>query len=211
MAYSYSVGEKSLGKNAKIILGIIFGILFLCICCCLGSWFALNIGGKVFTEFAIIDNTAKAAEFAQNIIQYDLPPGYKEQNAFNFLFIKGIIISQGNPGDRSSSGPMIIIMTFPSNVSANEEEMSLRIQSNVKEKVRERGWNLELVEKKEQNFRDQEVTLLIYEGVDENNTPMKMVISTMFESKGGTTMLWVTGGKSGWDQSAIEAFINSLR
>jgi hypothetical protein len=37
------------------------------------------------------------------------------------------------------------------------------------------------------------------------------VVSSVFEGKNGNVMFWIMGLESEWDQTEIDAFINSLR
>lgn len=200
-----------MSKNTKIILGIIGGVIVLCMCVCLGGWAALKIGGSSLAETMAIEDPAEAASLGHAMLDYTLPAGYQEKFAVNFFVMKMVLISRGEANIQDPSQTMIMIAEFPSSFVSNEEEMRDQLRQQMNQSVGERNWKMELVEETSRMIGSQPVTLLVYEGVDENGTPMRQIISNTFSSKNGQIMLWMAGSKASWDQSAIDAFINSIR
>jgi len=71
--------------------------------------------------------------------------------------------------------------------------------------------DLELVDKQTATIRGQPVELFIYEGADREGTPVRQVVSQLFEGKSGLVMLLIMGPEAGWDQAEVEAFLQSIR
>ncbi|MBN1538452.1 MAG: hypothetical protein JW908_17080 [Anaerolineales bacterium] len=200
-----------MSKNTKIILGVVGGIIILCMCVCVGSWAALKIGGTSLAETMAKDDPAEAAEIAHAMLDYTLPPGYQEKIALNFFAIKMVLIYPSNADLNNASQMVIMMAEFPSGLIASEENMRNELQQQMNQKMGNRNWKMELIDEIPRIIRGQEVTLLVFEGVDENGKAMKQIMSTTFEGKSGKIMLWMAGSKAGWDQPAVDRFINSIR
>lgn len=200
-----------MSKNTKIILGIVGGVIVLCMCVCLGGWAALKIGGTSLAETMAIDDPAEAATLGHGMLDYTLPAGYQEKIAINFFVMKMVLISPGNTNIQDSSQTIMMMAEFPSSFVSNEEDMRDQLRQQMNQTVGERNWKMEFVEEVPRVIRGQEVNLMIYEGVDENGTPMRQIISNTFKGKNGQMILWMAGSKAGWDQPAIDTFINSIR
>jgi hypothetical protein len=200
-----------MSKNTKIILGIVGGIVILCICVCLGGWAALKIGGNSLVKTMAKTDPVEAAAMAHNMIDYNLPPGYQENLAMNFVVAKMVIISKGDAVTNDPSRTMIMVAEFPSSLEMNEEDMRSQLQQQMGQTTGERNWKMELVEQKTVVIRGQNVNLMTYKGVDENGVAVKQMVSSLFAGKNGNIMLWIGGAEAGWDQYAIDTFIGSIR
>jgi len=200
-----------MSKNSKIIIGVIGGILVVILCACIGVWIFLQTTGKVIQETVMVDNPAEASALARSMIDYDLPPAYKEEMAINFLFMKMVMIAKDSAEANNPSQTVIMIAEMPFSDEVDEEQMRLQIQSQMKQTMQRQAWNVEFVGEKEITIRGQDVTLLFYEGVDETGEKVKQVVSSLFEGKNGQVMIWIAGSESGWDQSAIDYFVRSIR
>ena len=199
-------------KDQKILIGILVGIPILCICACLVGWISLRLAGKVLVEKTMVDNPEEAAALAQSMIDYDLPPGYKEEVAIDFLFMKMVLISRGGVAANDPSQAIIGILGMPIYGIADEEEIRLQSQLQLRQAMQREKWDMRLVDDKETTIRGQEVTLYIYEGVDENGEATRQVVSRPFEGKNGQmTIVYISGSEAGWNQSEIDAFIDSIR
>jgi hypothetical protein len=200
-----------MSKNTKIILGIVAGLVILCMCVCLGSWAALKIGGNSLVKTMAKSDPVEAAAMAHEMIDYNLPPGYQENLALNFWVAKMVIISKGGEVTNDPSRTMIMVAEFPSSLEMNEEDMRNQLQQQMGQTTGERNWKMELVEQKAAVIRGQDVTLMIYKGTDENGVEVKQMVSSLFAGKNGDIMLWIGGAEAGWDQYAIDTFIGSIR
>ena len=200
-----------MNKNTKIVLGIVIGIVILCICVCIGAVGFFQITGKAIEESALIENPDDAETLAHNIVDYDLPVGYQELGAFNMGIIKMVMINDEGANTYSVSSPLIMIAEIPLSLAMDEEEMIRQIQSNMERSIGNQNFDMVLVGEQTASIRGQEVTLLTYEGTNDQGIVMKQVISGFFEGKNGSVMLMVFGEEAGWDQVKVDAFIRSIR
>ena len=200
-----------MNKNSKIIIGIIAGVLALCICICVGGWIALKLSGKALQEVMIKDSPEEAAAAAKNIIDYEPPSGYQEESAFNMGFMQMVTIADSVPEDRNNARPIILITSMPSDIEVDEEEVRLRIQLSMRESAGNQGYEMELVDEQEITIRDQQVSLLIYEGTDDTGNAMRQVVSGLFKGKNSLIMLFIGGSEANWNQEEIDSFIASIK
>lgn len=196
-------------KNTKIILGIIGGIILLCLFCSIAGYVGMNVGGKYLLEQMIIEDPAEVASLADQIADYNLPPGYQEQALVDFFVGKILMIGKGN-NDQALSGPLIMLFELPADIEMDQDEIRLRIELEMKQRLRADGWDLILTEEKPAIIRNQEVTLLTYEGTDDTGQSLKQIFTT-FNGKNGTIMLMIMGRANEWNSSEIDEFIKSIR
>ena len=200
-----------MSKNTKIVIGIVIGIVVLCFCICIGIWGAFLITGKAISESTLVENSDEAQTLAHNIVDYDLPPGYRELGAFDIGIFKMVIINGEGTDTYNVSSPVIIIAEIPISLVMGEEEMIRQIQSNMEKSMGNQRFEMVLVDEKPVTIRGQEVTLFTYEGTSDRGTAMKQVVTSIFDGKNGSVMLMIFGEEAGWDQAEVDAFINSIR
>jgi hypothetical protein len=200
-----------MSRNTKIAIAIGIGLVVLCICVCVGGWIALTITGSALGDTMAVDSPEEAAAVAQSVIDYDLPPGYQEEMAINVLFMKMVVINKGDLSSGSPSTLTIFIVGMPSDMAMDEDEVRLQFQRQMRQAMNRQDWHLRLVDEEMATIRGQEVSLFLYEGTDDMGAELKQVVSSVFEGKNGNVMFWIMGLESEWDQTEIDAFINSLR
>ncbi|WP_420642175.1 hypothetical protein [Candidatus Leptofilum sp.] len=191
-----------MSRNTKIVVGIIAGILGVC---CIIAIVAALFLPRVFENFAeSVDDPAAAAEVANDIVDYDLPAGYDEQGAMNFLGFRMAFIT--GPSEQS----MIMLAEFPASLAGDEEQMQQQMRDAFANQTGNQNVNLEFVGSEEVTINGQEVTLGTYEGSDENGTSFRQILG-VFEAKSGSpAMLMIMGPASNWDEGGISRFIDSL-
>jgi len=194
-------------RNTKIVLGIVLGLVLLCVCGGVGGCIALNsLGGRLF-ERMVIDDPAEIEQMVDEIVDYDLPPGYAEEGGMDMFFAQMLIISPDDGSDR----PFIMFMQLDAKVNMDEVEARTQFQQSMETRLQQGDVSLEFVDSTTVTIRDEEVELSTYEGVDEDGNEFREIISEMFDSKGGPTMLLVAGRVEEWNQTEINTFIKSIR
>jgi hypothetical protein len=198
-------------KNTKIVLGIIGGVLLLCICCGVGGFLLLGSAGRFVGDRMIIEEPEEVALKAREIVEYDLPPGFKEQGMADILIGKFLFIGEVDQnGLKSASGLVIAFFELPSNLDMDPEELHLRMELEWREKFRTQGWDLDKVSESPITVRGQDTELMLYEGFDENGDAVRQAVTT-FDGKNGFIMLVIAGKIKDWDEAEIDHFINSIR
>lgn len=194
-----------MSRNTKIIIGIIVGLVVVCICAGgIGAFFLLRTAGNVM-EQATMTEPDQIAEVAQAIAKYDLPPGYSEQFGMS-LFGFDVV----GFGPSSGSGQAIMMMQFPSGIGMDQEQMEQQLQQSMQQQFGRQDFNLSVVDETTTTIRDQPVTLTVREGTDNDGNAMRQV-SGVFSGQDGPVLLMIMGAPQNWDQGAIDSFIGSIR
>lgn len=192
-----------MSRNTKIVLGIIGGILGVC---CLIAVVVALVLPRMFENFAEgIDDPVEAAEVAGSIVDYDLPSGYDEQGAMNFLGFRMAFIT--GPSDQS----MIMLAEFPATLAGDEEQMQQQMRDAFTNRTGTgQNVNLEFVSSQEVTINGAEATLGTYEGTDSQGNSIRQIVG-VFEAKSGSPgMLMIFGDQDNWDEGGISRFLDSL-
>jgi hypothetical protein len=193
-----------MSRNTKIVLGIIGGLAILCICVSVVAYFALRKAGQAI-EQAVVEDPAKVAQVAQDIVDYNLPPGYGEKFAMSLLGFDMVAFGPANSTDQ-----MIMLMQFPKNAGLNQAQMEQQLKESLRQQTGQQNVQTQVVDQVEATIRDQAVTLTISEGTGSDGTVLRQM-SGVFQGKNGVVMLMIMGDKQRWDQGAVNAFLASLR
>lgn len=197
-----------MSRNTKIALGIIVGLVFLCICVGVIAYVALNRAGQVVgeaVEGAIADDPAEVAQIAQGIVEYKLPPGYREKFGMSFFGFDMVAF-----GPAESTDQMIMLMQFPESAGLNQAEMEQQMKQSLQQQRGQQNIEMQIVDQIQRTIRDQTVTLTVSEGTDSDGTVMRQM-SGVFQGKNGMVLLMIVNEKQHWDQGIADAFIASLR
>jgi len=199
-----------MSRNSKIILGVLGGVIVLCLCVCVGGWIALRFSGDLIGNMAAVDDPVQAAQMARDMIDYELPSGYQEEAALNLIVMNMVIISDGGTMGGASPNPLIFLVGTSGDFGLNENDIRDQIQGQVAQSMQTQGYPLELVEQRQALLRGQDEILYIYEGVDEQGNKIREVISSLFEGKQGMVMVMIAGPARTWDQAEVDHFLNSI-
>ena len=191
-----------MSRNTKIVVGIIGGILGVC---CLIAIVAALVLPRMFQNFAEgIDDPAEAAEVAESIVDYDLPSGFEEQGAMNFLGFRMAFISGRD--DQT----MIMLAEFPASLAGDEEQMQQQMRDAFANRTGSQNVSLEFVGSEDVTINGSETTLGTYEGTDGQGNNVRQIIG-VFETKSGSPgMLMIFGNQDNWNEGGISRFLDSL-
>jgi hypothetical protein len=196
-----------MSRTAKIIIGVIAGLIVLCGCCCLtGAVAAPRIVGPLMEKGAsVTENPQEITQIANKIVDYQLPTGYGEQFAMS-LFGMDIVAF----GKDDLSGNVIILMQMPEMFGLSPAEMMAEMEKSLQQQTGQQVGDLQYIDTLQTIIRDQNVSLTVQEGVDSNGTAIRQ-ITGVFPGKNGMAMLMIMGATQTWDQQAVDAFLSSLR
>ncbi len=194
-----------MSKEVKIVLGIIGGLIIICICAGVVTYYSAR---QVFTQsFKAYEEPDKIAEVARSIVDYQLPSGYSEQ--FGMSLFGFDMVGFGPENRKQMPQTIIFLAQFPKSLGFDKAEMERQMQQAVQRQSGRRGIQLETIDQKTVIIQDQEVPLIISEGVDSEGESMRQV-SGIFKGKEGAAMLMIMGPVHRWDQNAVDFFIDSL-
>ncbi|MCA9996881.1 MAG: hypothetical protein KDE56_14080 [Anaerolineales bacterium] len=196
-----------MSRNTKIVL-IVLGVL-LATCCIITVAFMVII--PMFVTRVASDSVVEggeAADVGQEIVNYDLPPGYKEEGGVQLLGMRMVFIVP----ESGSNGQMMALMQFPSGIPLNDDEMRQQMQEAIGQQVGQQGNVAFTVVATEQVvINGQPAVLTTLEGADENGQTVRQIFG-IFEAKNGSgAMVMVMGDVAGWDETAVNQFLASIR
>ncbi|MCA9963326.1 MAG: hypothetical protein KC423_03755 [Anaerolineales bacterium] len=195
-----------MSRNTKIVL-IVLGVL-LATCCIITVAFMVII--PMFVTRVASDSVVEgdaAADVGQEIVDYELPSGYKEEGGVQILGMRMVfIVPEGG------SGQMMALMQFPSGIPINDEDMRQQMQDAIGQQAGRQGNVAFAVVATEQAvINGKPAVLTTLEGTDENGQTMRQIFG-IFEAKNGSgAMVMVMGDEAGWDETAVNQFLASIR
>lgn len=194
-----------MSRNAKIAIGAFGGLLLLCMCACVGAFVLLpRVAGPIL-EQSFSEDPAVAQEAAGEIATFDLPPGYEGAFSMNMLGFNLAAFST------DTGEPVIMLMQFPGSAQLDSQEMEEQMRSAMDQQFSNDSIQLQEVGSETVTIRGEETTLVIREGMDEENQVAMRQVSGTFQGNGGPAMLMIVGPVDLWDESQIDAFIDSIR
>jgi len=156
----------------KVIV-LLIGLVMACmLTCAIGSALAPKARGFVLSLFSKNDPEL-ASQVAHEMIDYDLPSGYAEQGVIQ---VKGyynlvLIPSTSDPSD------VIAIQPASSDFQQNPE-WSDTLEERAAQELGDLHYRTHTVRLQDAIIRDQQITLRILEGEDEEGNPVRQVLST---------------------------------
>lgn len=193
-----------MSRNTIIALSIV-GVVALC---CIIPAVVVGVGGLFVgkaVEQAVVESPEEAAKMGQSILPYQLPPGYREQAAFNMLGNTMVMIGPG----LGQSGMVIMLGRFNPAMIDDEEQMRQQLEQSLAQQ-QSAEVDFEPVSTEEITIQDKPATLMILEGTDEQGNEVREAVAT-FKTGDSVGMLMIVGSLEVWDEEAVEAFLNSIR
>ncbi len=196
-----------MSRGVKIALVIVIILLGLC---CIGGAGFYFISQRVVSQ-AVIDDPAKAAALGHEIVDYNLPDGYRELGGMNALVFKMVFIGSTS---KTSDSMFIMLMQIPSGTNMDQEEMQRQMTQAMQQQGQGRAMQTHVVGTQTATIKGQPVTLTISEGeVTEGSDAGAIFRQVMgvFPAKDGTAMLMAMGKKDTWDQATLDSFLASIK
>ena len=146
-------------------------------------------------------NPEDVSSAASEIADFEPPSGYSSEFTASLL---GYTVAAYNPGDGHSHLYLI---------QSDNESDAEKLEQMLSELVpgsRDPNTRLTVIENRAATIRGQEVTLVISDGVNSDGDSYRQ-ITAAFEGKGGPALLVLSEPIERWDQSAVDAFITSIK
>ena len=199
-----------MNRTAKIVLAIL-GVSLLV--CCIGTFAVIRfapqiLGGTLegLAEGAVADTPEEAAAVGQEILTYDTPAGYREEMAVEMLGIKMVMIAPEGDGQM-----VIMLMEFPEAMAGSEAQMRRQMEDALEDQGIGAGGSMAEVGTRDVVIGGEMTTLTIVEGTGENGEAFRQVSGPFSGGDGALGMVMIMGPVAGWDDRAVDEFLDSMR
>jgi len=187
-------------RNTKIVLGVLAGIVVLCLCVA-----SLAVGGLLlFIPRTVVTGPERIEAVVEVMPQFDVPEGWRTDFSFQ-LGGFGVV------GYRPETGNgHLLLARLPENVEMDIE----RLERDVREMAIGRGYTwmnreMTVVERKPVTINGRSAQMVIAEGVGSDG-PWRQAM-TAYEGSHGVTLVVYGMPVADWDQETVDRFFNSLR
>lgn len=194
-----------MSRNTKIIL-VVLGLLGLC---CVGTIVALLVGGLALGRVAsnaVSENPAQAAEIGRSILNYQLPPGYREQASMSLLGNQVVFIGPA----QGEGGMFIMLARFMAGTAGNEESIRQSFQDSFSRRIGAGGVAFTPVDSRNITINGVPTTLNISEGNTTVGRTLRQA-TAVFNVGSSVGLVTIIGSVDGWDEGVVNAFLNSIR
>lgn len=144
-----------------------------------------------------------AGETAQDLIDYDLPPGYQPEKVLRFWGKAVIIASQDHPSD------LIYISQAPNGILTEEEWQTVYGERRAN-RIGDQIYDTEIINTQTAMIRGQPTILQLLEGNDKEGQAVKQ-LACVFKGKISAILLVIVASQDTWDQAMMDHFLNSIR
>lgn len=188
-------------KQTKIIIGIVAGILVLCLITCVAAFLFLRIAGSRVSESVAQDPVAVETT-VNEIVDFDLPAGFQPQSSLDLLGMKMAMYQN------DANNNFMVVMQLP--IAAGQDTIE-QMQQAFERNTGRNFSNMKVIEQRDLTVRGQPAKMIISEGLEgESNTPIRQML-VAFEGSGGTAMITVFGPSDSWDQDTYDRMVESIR
>jgi hypothetical protein len=156
------------------------------------------------TASNLVKEGAEAATVAAEIADFDLPEGYESTFAVDIGGTKMVTLEDASDSD----APTIWMIESPRDIDDFDTLANTMASMTGAGTVDTSG--LEEVERRVVEVRGQAGTVTVREGSSETGGDVKQV-QLEFVGKSGPALVLVVGSGENWDQTAIDAFVDSIR
>ena len=149
---------------------------------------------------AINTNTDKVVSVAAEIADFDLPAGYQPEFSAS---LEGYTLVSYNPGDGHSH-----LYLIQSEKESDGEKLVSMIDQ-IAPGSYDPQTRMTVIETRLVTMREQEVTLVISEGVTSEGETYRQIMAA-FHGKGGPALVTLSEPVERWNQESVDAFIASI-
>ncbi len=193
-----------MSRQTKIIIGIVAGVIVLCLAICVVGGFAATLLGRTVAQNVKAD-PAKAAQTASSIADITPPDNYQATTGFN-MFGYTFVLYEEN-GQASNN---MVLMQMPTSSEINEATIQQMQQAMERQAGRSMS-NVHTVDSRSLTIRGKPAQEIIQEGTFANSSTAIRQMLVAFQGKGGVAMLMITGPADTWNQTAYDQMVSSIR
>ena len=174
-----------------------------------GSGF--NRLGDFLEETMFLENPEAVATESASMLGFVIPSGYSGEGIVDFFFGKTLILTSSPLFEGDYSRPDIFIATFPDGTQLDPDQVRRWAETSLRGGLPFGENQARRVDQRLVTVNGQLVTFFIYEGVDDEGIAFRQLISQPFRARTGEGTIVIMGPIPGWDDEAINGFLNSLQ
>jgi hypothetical protein len=191
-----------MSKNTKIIIGVIAGLLVLCLIACGVGVLGLGLFGSRVASNVIQEGEDTGATQAE-IAEVSMPARFTPDGGFSMLGIKMIMYKS------TSAHEAAMLIQMPVQEEINDSTVRQLIEGMQRSSNRS-FTNLETIEERDATIRGKPAKIIIQEGTDNDGDTMRMMM-TAFQGKSGIAMLMIFAPPSTYNQADYDTIVKSIR
>ncbi len=201
-------------RNTKIVLGVVAGLLVLCLCAGVAGLAAVTAVARTAyqapVQGPVIERAVRVQPFSDPAfaerapVQYDMPAGWREDLA---LHIFGFDMAALAGGDGHSH---IFLMQVPPERDAQSSLREALAQLDVSRTAYRNGMAFRKVGQAQVTLRGQPVAMTISEGTNRDGESYRQLTGVAADATAQLVVVIEQPVKS-WDQALVDRFIASIR
>lgn len=152
------------------------------------------------------NDPALAAEVARDLLDFDLPPGYRPEKVLKLkegMADAVVLVSEAHPSD------LILISQTPDGILSNDAWRT-KYEERGAHAIAGQFYDTETTGTQPATVRGQSIPLRLLEGTDQSNRAVRQ-LACMFQGERSEILLVIVAGRSTWDPSMVEEFLHSIR
>ncbi len=198
-------------RNTKIVLGVVAGLLVLCLC--MGAAAAvtalISMNNRVIAtapEAAVrVDQVLSDPIFQEQApLQYDMPSGWRQDFTFHIFGFQMIGLGGGDGHSH------IYLLQLPPNRNADTAIKEAFDGVNTSHTTYRNGMILREVGQTTATIRGQQVTMKISEGTNRDHEAYRQWAGAASDANGQTVVV-VEQPVQTWDQAMVDGFLASIK
>jgi hypothetical protein len=192
-----------MSRNAKIILGIVGGLMACCCILVLAFTVLLpRFGAQLMGDMIATDENV--GEVARSMVDYNLPAGLQEEMAMSFFGIKTAVFSGSNQQS------MVMLMQFPAALAGNEAEMQRQMEESFSQQFGSDDHRFEVIGSENVTVNGQPAIFTTSESISDDAT-MRQVIGIFRSKDGNPAMVMAMAPVDQWQRDGIDRFLESMQ
>lgn len=187
----------------KIILGLVAGIVVLCLVAAVAGVALFGLGGRVLAN-SLETNPEKVTSVGSSIADYTLPDEFSSAFAAQLAGFSTV-------GYTSSDGHShIYLMQIPQSFMLDEDTIQRQLQQAVPTDQYSRPDRMAVVDRQVASIRGQDVPVVISEGTNHDGQAYRE-LNALFQGKNGQALVNISAPTDRWDQALVDDFLASIR
>ena len=190
-----------MSRNTKIIIGVVAGLLVLCLIACGVAAVSFGLIGSRVAR-SVNTDPQSAGTTSQTIAEFDLPERFNPQSSVNILGVSVVVYE-------TSQDEVLVLIQLPDRGEVTEENFQ-RLQEGMERSTGRTFRDIETIEARDETIRGKPGRVIIQEGTDSDGDRVRMMMAA-FEGKSGLAMMMFVADSAVWDQATYDATVESIR